>query len=300
MLPNFMIIGASRAGTTYLKKTLEKHPDIFMAGEGYTGDIHYFDRNHSAKNWNRGLEWYESFFKGRTIERLVGEKSALYFSDSDAPRLISEIIPDVKLIASLRNPIERAYSTFWYNRGEIPKSLTFLEACNSHEIKDMDIVEAGFYYKHLTNYLKNFPENQLHFVVFDNIKEDPLSELKKIFHFLDVDDSFIPQDYDKKINQAIGNGSLTYNLKKMWGILKQKNPVFSSFVKKLSIVKQLRLWVGKSSEDLALKNAYPPMSLKEWEYLSNLYYESNKKMGEFLGIDLISLWHNQPEKLRKG
>ena len=102
-----------------------------MNGEGaYTGDIHFFNTSHPAKNWQKGIAWYEHFCEGKTHEKAVGQKGAQYFSDYEAPELIKQVLGDeVKLICSLRNPMDRAYSSYWYQIEDIPKGVGFLEAC---------------------------------------------------------------------------------------------------------------------------------------------------------------------------
>jgi len=303
MLPNFLIIGAARSGTTYLKNALEQHPDVYMGSEGaYTGDIHFFNSSHSSKNWEKGLEWYRKFFDGRTTERAVGQKSGLYFSDPEAPKLIRQALgDDVKLIATLRNPIERAYSAYWYQIEDIPRGSSFLDACKleqNNQLKLQSLLHGpGFYHKHLCNYLKHFNKEQFHFIIFDFMKEDPLAELTKVFQFLEIANRFVPTNYDKKVNQAIGKGGFTYTLKSLWGIIKQNFPESYRVIKNLPPSKWLRMWLGKSSEKVASRKGYPEISLAEWEYLSNLYYEDVKKMGGVLGVDLIALWYKQPKHI---
>lgn len=302
MLPNFLIIGAARSGTTYLKNVLEQHPDIYMGYEGaYTGDIHFFNTSHPAKNWDKGLNWYERFFDGRKDERAVGQKSSLYLDDPEAPKLIKQILGDeIKLIAILRNPIKRAYSSYWYQIEDFPVNTRFLEACaleKNNQLKHKPFLHRpGFYYEHLINYLKYFNKEQLLFLILDYVKKNPLGEIKRVYRFLDIDDAFIPENYDKKVNQAIGKTGFTYGLKKCWGHIKQKHPNFYGTIKILPLSRWLRFMLGKSSDKAASKKGYPEMSLDEWQYLSDLYYESSKKIGSFLGIDLISLWHKRPDK----
>ncbi len=304
MLPNFLIIGASRSGTTFLKNALQQHPKIFMGGGGaYTGDIHFFNKSHPAQNWQKGLHWYEHFFSGRTTEKAVGEKSALYFDDPEAPQLIKQVLGEsVKLIAILRNPIERAYSSYWYQIEDFPRGVKFLEACKMERENRLRpnsfLHRPGFYHDHLTNYLKYFDGEKLLFIILDFLKMDPLYELRRVFRFLEVEEDFIPEKYDKKVNQAIGEGGLTYGLKKSWGYIKQNYPHAYHFIKKLPPSKWLRIWLGKSSDKVAKNMSYPDMSAEEWHYLSELYYKNSKNMGKYLGIDLISLWHQPPDHLR--
>ncbi|RLF35719.1 MAG: sulfotransferase, partial [Thermoplasmata archaeon] len=105
MLPNFVIAGPPKSGTTSLLFYLERHPDVFVINEP-----HFFSRN-----YEKGIEWYESLFEKHKKEKAVGEKSPSYFFDPKVPLRIKKHIPDVKLIFIFRDPIKRAYSEYWHN-----------------------------------------------------------------------------------------------------------------------------------------------------------------------------------------
>lgn len=106
MLPNFLIVGAARAGTTSLYYYLKQHPDVFMSPKK---EIDFFDVD---KNFEKGLDWYERYFEGYTGQKAIGEASPLYMYLEKVPKRIAKVIPDVKLIFILRNPVDRAYSHY--------------------------------------------------------------------------------------------------------------------------------------------------------------------------------------------
>ncbi|HEY1419866.1 MAG TPA: sulfotransferase, partial [Candidatus Dormibacteraeota bacterium] len=124
-LPNFLIIGAAKSGTDSLYGMLGQHPQIyispskepmFFVAEGlpevpYRGPS---DREVLLRwdSWVNTLEHYESLFGGATVEKAIGEASTWYLYDEGAPHRIKHHVPDAKLIAVLRNPVERAYSAF--------------------------------------------------------------------------------------------------------------------------------------------------------------------------------------------
>src|SRR5688572_14326389 len=107
-LPDFLIVGAMRSGTTSLHKYLQAHPDVFVASGK---EVHFFDRR-----YGRGLDWYRSRFAGVTTERVVGEATPAYMYDENAIARIAHDLPDARLIVVLRNPVDRAYSHYWRNR----------------------------------------------------------------------------------------------------------------------------------------------------------------------------------------
>lgn len=118
-LPDFVIIGAQKAGTSSIYRWLKEHPQVIA----HAKEIGYFSRH-----YERGPDWYRSHFPtewrrtnfiaehGRPL--FTGEATPEYLLDPRAPRRMAELIPEVKLIASLRNPVDRAYSQFQMNRRE--------------------------------------------------------------------------------------------------------------------------------------------------------------------------------------
>jgi len=108
-LPDYIILGAQKCGTTALYRYLKYHPTVAAAA---TKEIHYFD-----DNFDRGLDWYRAHFPAAFLRghRMTGESSPSYLLHPDAPRRIAENVPDVKLIVLLRNPADRSYSHYHHN-----------------------------------------------------------------------------------------------------------------------------------------------------------------------------------------
>lgn len=111
-LPNFLIIGAQKAGTSWLAYQLEKHPEIYLPKK----EIHYFDKGF---NYQKGLSWYEKQFDEVTEQKAIGEKTPEYLwangegwedHQSDVHQKIFQTLPEAKLIVTLRNPVDRAIS----------------------------------------------------------------------------------------------------------------------------------------------------------------------------------------------
>ena len=116
MLPNFLICGASKSGTTTLQEVLCTHPDIFMPKKKRANgrEIHFFNND---KNFAKGIEWYEKQFEGWNGEKAIGEKTPSYLCTPCVPERIHRFLPDVKLIFILRHPVDT------YNQ-----SISFLNA----------------------------------------------------------------------------------------------------------------------------------------------------------------------------
>ena len=104
LLPNFVVIGAMRSGSTSLYKYLQAHPDVFMPRK----EIHFFD-----VKWDRGIAWYHTRFEGYAGQTAIGEATPTYLADPVALDRMAATIPDARLVAVLRDPIDRAYSHYW-------------------------------------------------------------------------------------------------------------------------------------------------------------------------------------------
>jgi hypothetical protein len=193
-LPNFMIIGVAKAGTTSLYRYLEQHPQVYVCPLKGTNFFGYEDAR--AWTWTdegdppllrhfqaRTFAEYEALFAGASTEIAIGEASPQYFRCPTAARRIRECLPEVKLIASLRNPADRAFSGFLMRtrRGEVVKGLyEELTPEASH-------VREGFYYKRLKRYLDIFPRNQIKILIFEEFRQDATKAMAELFDFLGVD-----------------------------------------------------------------------------------------------------------------
>src|SRR4051812_42429120 len=105
--PDFLIVGAAKAGTTSLAAYLAEHPDVFMARRK---ELHFFGRE---KEYRRGWEWYCSHFEGAGDARAVGEATPDYMWRERAVERIAQDLPKARIIATLRHPVDRAYSHYW-------------------------------------------------------------------------------------------------------------------------------------------------------------------------------------------
>src|SRR5687768_1623442 len=196
---NFMMIGVAKAGTTSFFRYLDEHPQIFMCEIKATNYFGYED----ARDWKwadegdapllqnfpvRTLEAYEAVFDKATNESAIGEVSPQYFRCPTAARRIHEYVPNAKLVLSLRNPAERAFSGFMMRtrRGEPVRGFYEELTLQSSHVKE------GFYYKRLKRYLDLFPKDQLKVYIFEEFKKDPAQTVVDLYGFLGVDTSFLP------------------------------------------------------------------------------------------------------------
>lgn len=203
MMPNFLIIGANKAGTTSLFAYFKQHPQVFLCPvkepmffmvEGTQPDPNRPDK------WPRRdaiytLEAYEALFVGVTDQKAIGEASTGYLSNWEAPYRIRRYIPDAKLIALLRDPAERAFSAYLSNvqLGIEPLS-DFVQAIREESLPYnwRFYVRLGFYYSQLKHYLDVFDSRQIKVYLYDDFKADPIRVIQDICRFLEVDDCFVP------------------------------------------------------------------------------------------------------------
>lgn len=195
MLPNFLIIGTQKAATSWLAKCLDEHPDVFMAEEK---EIYFF--NH---RFERGLAWYEAHFNDWAGQAIIGEATPGYINHPDAPGRIHATLGDgVKLLASLRHPIDRAYSAFWQHmrEGSIPANADFRVVFQDNG--RFGLRSRGEYFTHLNRYLKCFPRENLKVLIYEEIGTDPHKAISDCLEFLGVDFQFVPDALDSRVNRG--------------------------------------------------------------------------------------------------
>jgi hypothetical protein len=296
MLPNFLIIGAPRSATTFLKECASEHPQVYMAALGkYAPDIHFFDvctDIGNETNFEKGIEWYRQLFQGATSETAIGEKTVHYLCDPRAPELISRYLPHARMIAILRNPIERAYSEYQYHMGRIPLNMGFLEACYAERTKRLTLLKAGFYYEQIMRYLGYFDRSQFLFLLYDDLQADPLGTVQRAFKFLDVDVGFVPSQVHQRVNAAMTKKRTGYCLRTLGGLVKQNFPRLFRLAQVVPVTRLIEEKIGRDSITDSKTPQYQSMSAEERTKLSSVYYEHDCRLADFLDRDLVGLWHN--------
>lgn len=207
-LPNFIVIGVAKAGTTSYFRYLDQHPQVFMCPIKGSNFFGYED----ACNWQWSdegappllrhfqvttYEEYEALFKDVKDELAIGEVSPQYFRCPTAADKIHAQIPDVKLVASLRNPADRAFSGFMMRtrRGE--------EVNDIHDelTPESSHVKEGFYFPRLKRYYDLFPKDRIKIYIFEEFKKDPSKTITDLFEYINVSTEFLP-DTSVKYNPA--------------------------------------------------------------------------------------------------
>jgi uncharacterized protein (TIGR03086 family) len=196
-LPTFIIIGAQKCGTRWLRVNLGKHPEVYTA----PSETQFF---HSpGRVETLGLDWYRGQFPGWAGESIVGEATPGYMMWRHHPRRVAErikeIVPDVRLIAILRNPVDRAQSALIHHQQqrEIPPDSSLLEVIEQRqpEYDPLGLVAGGWYATSLKRYRQLFGD-QLLVLLHDDVTADPGRVYLRALVHIGADLDFAPSDLE--------------------------------------------------------------------------------------------------------
>lgn len=211
MTPTFIVIGAQKSASTFIQKCLADHPEIYMPN----GETPFFE---SPDYENGDFANFEKIFKNRT-EKCLGIKRPNYIGKMEVPGRIEKHLPESKLIAILRNPIDRAISAYFHNinYGFVPpfdledgmRKLISDPSYSKDYLRSPEIIEFGMYYKHLTEYKHFLKNNNLLVFLHEDIVSKPLESIRKSYEFLDVERDFTPKSLKSTPQKVI------YNVKRL-------------------------------------------------------------------------------------
>lgn len=297
MLPNFLIVGAAKCGTTSLYKYLEKHPNIFLSNPKEPKyltsnllDNHFTGKGDDVVESNiiKSLDEYKKLFSKAEDEIAIGEASAdtLYYYKNTIPRIKETCGDDTKIIIILRNPIDRAFSAYTHLRRDFRETLSFTDALL---IEDKRIEEnyeflwhykkVGLYYKQVKAFKENFSNVKV--ILLDEIKKDSNKVIKDVLNFLNVN-SDIKLENDKVYNPS--------------GI--PKNNLYKRLHENKSFIKQVVkvLFPQKMINDAMTKLKFSNLRSvkiddKNKKELLNYYIEDVNKLSKLINKDLYC-WLN--------
>jgi Sulfotransferase family len=181
--PNFIYIGPDKAGSSWLHEVLIRHRNIFMPP---AKDLYFFDRYYS-----RGMPWYLAHFEGAGPRHaVIGEVCQDYLFEPAAPARIRESLGDVRFMVTLRDPAERAFSSYLYmlKQGESPG--TFLQALKGRP----ELLEHGRYATSLKRFEDMFGADSIYVAVFDDLEADPQRFIDGLLAWLQVAPMVLPED----------------------------------------------------------------------------------------------------------
>ena len=294
-LPNFLLIGAQKAGTTALSHYLTQHPQIYMSSIKEPGFFDFENEPPSFKGPGdlalytsvvTTLDDYSKLFDQVSNEIAIGEATTWYLYSKKAPERIKHYLPDAKLIAILRNPIDRAYSGFMHAIRDERETLEFAEALAIEDQRIADNWEylwryrkMGFYSEQLERYFANFSRDQIRVYLHEDLCENPQGLLQDIFDFLGVDQDHLPEVFTRLNISGRKKSKLVDELLKDTNLIKQ--------IAKPLLPSKLRQQLANRVRTLnSVKNECP---IKIRLELLETYKEDIIKVQELIGRDL-SRW----------
>jgi hypothetical protein len=270
--PDYIIAGASKTGTEWLRLCLREHPEVFIPG-GPTLDFF-------SKNYEKGGEWYQSFFEDAEPHQVTCEKSTSYFAHPQAPKRIHEWKKDVQLLFILRDPVERAYSHYCMKlkAGQVSENI------NREMDRGSIMVEEGFYFRNIERYINLLGKERISVKFFDDLKDDNEKFLESIFGEMGVDITFDPSFLGRKYHQRKKRSrfpdiysTLVEVNRKMRRWSKTYRKIFEE-IAKMGLTKPIH-WINNSKE-------FPRLPKETEAKLKNMYEDEVRAIRELTGREL--------------
>lgn len=307
-IPDFIIIGGMKCGTTTFHHILDHHPDVYLPKH----EVHFFDMDdfeehpefvfevngskvHPIFNEDQKdgyWEWYSSLFDNDS--KIKGEDSTGYFTSEKAINRISKLDKKVKLVVSLRNPVSRTYSHYWHQvkAGRVSKSIDYILNNDPNFI-----LKRSEYLKYLRMIYELFPKEQVHVIVFEEFLNDKNKVIKELCEFLEIDFTLLPEF-------ALDTHSNKSQLPSIIPLLKLKNklvPKAGQWLYRNHFPPLRNKTPKKRLLDRLIHNSHniinplkdkknPPISLKTKEKLTNHFRKEFQGINEILGKDILKLW----------
>lgn len=300
--PNFFIIGAAKSGTTSLYNYLVQHPQIFMSP---IKEPHYFSYQEKLLYSNgpgdrkrmkfatADQQSYFRLFENVKNEKRIGEASTTYLDSAEAPHRIKKFYPNAKIIAILRNPVDRAYASFMHLKRDGEEIFSNFEKALQEEKKRIEnkwsvlwhYKTRQFTYEKLYRYYDIFHGDQIKVYEYENWKNNNFNILKDIYSFLEIDENF-EADLSKKFNVgSTPKYEFLHNFIRRENILKK--------IVKILIPDHYRSFLTKNIINFNLERV--PLSSKTRNDLLNFYKEDIKKLEALTKLDLSHWLNNEKE-----
>jgi Sulfotransferase domain len=277
-LPDFLILGAPKAGTTAIYHALKQHPGVFMPKQK---ELRFFAFD--GKKIEKGdpvnrkvvtdIDTYRGHFSDAEGSQIKGEASPGYLSSEEAPGRIRSTVPEARLIAILRNPVERAFSHFLFavQQGYEPPDAKFLQALRDPYVdyrgfrRRRPYVIDGLYGRSLSRYLQLFGREQLHLIRYEELEASPQRVLHELYLFLELDTAGTESGESAELTQGYAASGMP------------RNALLHTVLKSRPVSRSLKLMFGASKGEghraaLVGKNLYKPaLTEDEWMQARELF-----------------------------
>ena len=280
LLPTFLCLGVRKCATTWLYNCLHEHPDVYVPVK----ELHFFIALEGDFFSTKGVPWYASYYKSARTDQARGDIATLYLREDYVPQRIQQVLPQCKMLAIFRNPIERAYSHYCMllGQGDVTYSFDDLVLQSGHKQDYHQILQTGLYAEQLERYFTLFPQEQFLWIFLEDIKRQPARVLRNVFDFIGVDAAFEPSVTKNKTNAAAYSRSpLLYQLSYKIAHFLSCNQL--DWVKRSIQNTKLydRLWNLNRVE-----RAKPPFPDESWTALAEYYRADIGKLSTLLNRSL--------------
>lgn len=279
---DFVGIGAPRCGTTKLSRGLAEHPEICFSSRK---ELHYFNFDHL---YNQGQYYLTRFLNHCQKGKIKGEWSTDYLYSQKAAERIKNHNPEVKILISLRNPIDRAYSHYLLQKysGSINPWQTFNTAISGRD--KYHYLKRGLYAESLKHYLDTFPREQIRIVIYEELVKNPGQTFKQLYQFLKVNPNFVPPSINENVDYRARKKHysliLVAIINKLTLLYKQSR--FRKFLGRLGIRNFLR-WLKKINRNTdPQKFQKPPLDQQVRERLQKFYEPEITAVEKIIGRPL--------------
>lgn len=273
---DFIGVGSGKCGSTWLYENVVQHPEVF---DGNPKEIHYFGDLYEQQSF----DWYKSLFAG-SEGKIKGEFSISYMYHPEAAARIHKHFPDAKIIAMVRDPVERTYSDYQHfiRKGDVSRDYPFAEY-----IQDQEKLKFGYYTDYLKPFYDYFPKENIMVLVLEEMQHDLAGCYRQIFEFIGVEDtSFLPEGVEEKRNQGVN-----YRFLKLENILvrtyrfmvKRGLTGFAERLKRSGLAQMVRQFNAKSEP-------LPEMDSASRQKLNEYFAEEQMRLAQLLGRD-TQIWN---------
>jgi hypothetical protein len=276
-LPNLVIAGAQKSGTTSLHHLLAAHPDVFFPVEPQ--EIHFFD---VEENFARGVEWYAGLFRAWRGERWVGQTSPLYMFEARVPERMAAVIPEARVLFILRDPVKRAYSHYWHEVRYGFEDRPFEEALaleaerlrrGFEARRHYSYVARGRYAEQIERFRACFPSERLLVLLNEELQSDPKATLRRCAGFLGLD----PRGFEASGVSSHHNAA--------------QLPRWPALQRGVRHLRDPLPWLGAVVDHVNLREGrYPPMSEAAAQRLRAELGQEAAKLRALTGVDAAGWW----------
>lgn len=274
-MPTFIGIGAQKCASTWLFEILRDHPEVLLSNPK---ELDFF-----SYRYDYGLQWYSHHFSPPAATKAIGEISPSYFHEPAVPERVRRVLPEARILLSLRDPVQRALSNHKHEvrlgrfRG---RDISFEAGLQNNA----SYLEQGLYATHLSRWLKCFPREQLLVVLYDDIVANPAAIARQTYQFLGVDSDHSPAALHERANPSYVNRYPT---------LDRLRNEFKQYLRRMGLESVWRIAADSRLKQIyerinrqACEDAIPPVAAETLTALRADFASEIAKLEELLGREL--------------